>query len=112
MASTLQTANFYLKKDDLLPEIEVILRGIDGKPLNLVGVTVVFRMCDTAGAVKVSAAATITDAANGVVKYTWVTGDTDTAALFNAVFKATFPAAKPITFPTIGFITIRIEDNC
>lgn len=107
-----KTANFYIKEDDLLPELEAVLRGVDGKALVLTGVTVQFRLCDSAGAVIVDSPATIVDALTGVVKYVWLIGDTATSGYFNASFVATFPGAKTITFPTLGFITVLIDAKC
>jgi hypothetical protein len=49
--------------------------------------------------VKVSAAATVNNAAGGDVQYDWIVGDTDTPGAYIGEFEVTFGSGKPETFP-------------
>ena len=104
---------FTLKVGDTAPDIEAILSDTNG-PVDLTGCTIVFRMSpDGGGNVLLEASATIVDAAAGHVKYSWQTGDTDTASTNKAEWKVTFPSGKIATFPRGGanlYNIVTIED--
>ncbi len=69
----------------------------DSTPLDLTGATVRFKDRPIAGGtLKINAIYTVTDAANGKCKYTFVAADTDTAGTFQAELEATY-AAKILT---------------
>jgi len=44
----------------------------------------------------------IIDGANGIIDYTWQTGDTDTAGVYLSRFKVTFSDGSVETFPNAG----------
>lgn len=104
---------FYLKQDDLAPVLEATLKDKDGA-VNLIGLTVTFRMCDSTGARKVDdqAASFVTDGSDGVVQYAWQSGDTDTAGTFRGEFVVAFAGPKPMSFPNAGAIQIVIAQKC
>lgn len=73
----------------LRPELFVQL--LDGnKPVDLSGATVAFSMDSEADVNKVNAAAgVLVDPPNGIVKYVWASGNTDTEGLFFGQFVIT-----------------------
>jgi hypothetical protein len=84
---------FFLKKGDRLPDLTATLQTVDGEPVNLGTATVLFRMrlASATSGYKVSAAATVLDAAEGRVSYSWQAADTDTAGIYYGEFVCTFP---------------------
>lgn len=101
---------FAIKRNDLSPTLEIQAIGPDGEPINLTGATARFLMRRAGEVAKVSAAATITDAATGLAKYEWVDGDTDTVGSFLGEFEFTF-GAETLTVPNdpeFPFIEIEI----
>lgn len=92
-------ADYTMKRNDTLPKVTATLQT-NGSNYNLTGATVKFIMRATgAGAPKVDAAATVTNAANGAVEYAWIAADTDTEGDFNAEFEVTTSGGDVITFP-------------
>lgn len=109
--STLQ-ANFFLKKDDLVPQIQSRLVDPSGY-VDLTGATVTFRMrlMNTTGARKVDAVASIVDAATGLVQYTWVSGDTDTPGYYDMEWHVVLSNDATVTFPNNGNLRLLITDT-
>jgi hypothetical protein len=102
-------ADFAIKRNDTAPSLVATLRDAEGVAVNLTGATVDLIMAAaTTGTVKVNTAATLTDAANGIVTYNWLAADTSTAGDFNAEFEVTYSGGKKQTFPTDGYIKIVI----
>jgi hypothetical protein len=107
------TSGAAMKQNDLEPDMVFTLkdrntgRGVD---LTLVD-TVTLTMTNAAtGAVKISAAlVTVTDETAGQCNYQWQPGDTDTVGRFHCEAKATWPGARPQTFPTIGTFDVVIS---
>ncbi len=100
---------FTIKRGDTLPFIEATLRSESGAPVNLTAASVLFKMKKPgSNAVLISRACTITDAANGVVRFIWQAGDTDTIGNYSAEFEATFFDGSVETFPNDGYVTVRV----
>lgn len=57
---------------------------------------------------KVSGAATILNAEQGLVQYELAEGDTDTVGTYKGEFKVTFPSGKTRTFPGADYLAVRI----
>lgn len=99
-----------LKQGDTWPPVRATLKDENG-PVDLTGCTVKFRMSGPSGANTVNESATITDAANGKVMYTWQKGDTKVVGQHRAEFVVTFANGKRATFPNNNFIFIQINED-
>jgi hypothetical protein len=106
-----------MKRNDLLPTYRAQLLQTDPEtlvttPVDLSGITSVkFIMrlkTSTTGGPKVAAAATVFDAANGVVEYTWISGDTNIEGDYNVEIEVTWPGSKIQTFPADSYLTVKI----
>lgn len=102
---------FVLKQNDTSPQIQATLKDSDNAVIDLSGATVRFHMkAYGATSTKVDAAATIVgDAVNGVVKYVWQSGDTDTVGTYNAEFEVTYGDGNIETFPNDKNLTIVVK---
>ena len=102
----------YWKQGDSAPAIaEQLLDGL-GAPVGLSGASVKFMMWgqgDTA--VKVNAAATITDAALGKVSFTPTTTHTDTPGDYLVEWQCVFGGGAIETFPNSGWQKVRVVDD-
>jgi len=102
-------ADFTIKQNDDSPAFERTLSDSSGTVINLTGSTVRFHLYDqTKDTAKIDAAATITDAANGVVVYTWAAGDTDTVGWYWGEFEVTYSDTTVETFPNSGYISVKV----
>lgn len=100
------------KRGDSLPVYTALLStgsGSTSEAINLTGCTVRFFMTPTVGTTpKVNALATVLDAVNGSVLYTWGTTDLDTAGEYSVEWEITYPSGKKLTVPTQGYDTIYV----
>lgn len=105
-------ADFHLKVGDREPDLVAKLLDGDGNAENLTGASVQFGMrLETSTAAKVDAAATVTDAADGIVTYSWAAADVDTPGRFDAEFVVTLPSGEEKTFPNDRYLDILIIDD-
>lgn len=103
---------FRIKTNDTSPKLAVTLTNSSGNAINLTGCTARFHMKGYgAPSLKVGAAATITDATNGVVEYEWTGTDTDTAGTYYGEIEITYGDASVETFPNNGYFTIIIKED-
>lgn len=104
---------FNLKQNDRKPSMVATLRYENGTIRDLTGCTVKFLMRRARGwTAKVNAAATVTDAAGGVVRYDWASGDTDTVGRWQGEFQVTETATGKLeTFPNVGYLAVVIADD-
>ena len=85
---------FALAVDSLLPALEVQILDRTA-PVAITGATATFSMDDTGGTNKVDgAAAVVSDAANGKVRYDWTSGDTDTEGVYYGQFVVTIAGSS------------------
>lgn len=80
--------------------------------MNITGATVRFVMAPRRGGSDVvNAAATIVNAANGQVSYTWQAADTATTGAFCGQWKVTFSGGAVESFPNAGYITVYVTPD-
>ena len=111
-------ADFSIKRNDLLPALEVVLRDADGDPVDLTSATgCVFHMRDEADEVLKITGGTCNinaDPTTGKVTYVWGTKaltDTDTAGVYYGEFEVTWTGGKLQSFPSIGYVDIEIVQD-
>jgi hypothetical protein len=99
----------FIKQNDTSPSLTATLRGIG----DLTGATVVFHMRPKNEKTPkvINGAVDITDVAEKIVRYDWVTGDTDTAGNFEAEFQVTYAGGRIETVPNNSYIDIKIIDD-
>jgi hypothetical protein len=101
--------DFTLKAHDRLPSIQASLADPVGVAVDLSGCSVKFIMRTDAGlSPKVNSTATVVDATSGVVRYDWISADTDTAGEYLGEWEVTFVGGKKQTFPTVGYHSITV----
>ena len=100
-----------LKRGDTRRAIRAVLKDADGDPVNLTDCQVKFKMAPLSGPATISRAAHIQNAEKGEVWVVWVPGETDTAGIFRAEFKVTYPDGRKETFPNDGYISIQIMND-
>ncbi len=102
-------AELIIKRGDTLPIIEATLYDQEGEVLDLSGATVMLYVVSTDELTTlVSAACTIVDAPNGVVRYVWQAGDTDILGKYDFEFEVTFSGGGIATVPNDGYNSLRI----
>lgn len=101
---------FSIKQNDTAPSFRATLKDSDGDAVDLTNATVRFHMkAIGAETSKVDSSAILQDAANGVVQYNWVSGDTDTVGSYQAEFEVTYSDATVETFPNDSYLSISIK---
>ncbi len=102
----------YWKQNDTAPAIAEQLLDGTGAAVALTGASVKFMAWFPGdAAVKVNAAATITDAANGKVSYTPNSTDTNTIGDLMVEWQVTFAGGAVETFPNSGHQKVRVTDD-
>lgn len=105
-------ADFSVKRNDTAPDLVFTLRDALGAAVNLTGVTAqTITVKTVGGAVKFTAAVTVTTAASGLCKYSWSSTDTDTAGEFIWEVQVTYSSGRKQTFPTLGSMTLHIDPD-
>lgn len=112
------STSFTIKQGDTGPALQVTLRDSTGTAVDITGnLGVQFEMKerqyagDGAVAKTVDAAATVVSEAGGIVKYQWVAGDTADVGEYVGEFAVTASDGTLRTFPSPGFITIRVVQD-
>ena len=102
----------YWKQNDTAPAIAEQLLDGAGTPVVLTGASVKFMAWGQGdAAVKVNAAATITDAATGKVSYTPTALNTDTPGDYLVEWQVTFSGGAIETFPNADWQKVRVKDD-
>lgn len=89
------------------PSLTDVIR-VDGVPFPLTTSTVKLKMrSELAGTLKIDAAAVVTDAPNGAVRYDWAALDVDTAGDYLAWWEVTLPSGKTQDTPEFSVAMIQ-----
>ena len=105
-------ATFVIKQNDTSPSIEATLTNISGTAVNLNGSSVRFHMKNMSNnSLIVDQAATIVNAAGGIVRYAWQAADTQKPGLYNCEFEVTYTDTSIETFPNDDKIIVSIESE-
>lgn len=105
-------STFYIKQNDTVPSIRAILENGSGNAVDLIDASVNFHMRTLGGTtVTTDAAATVVNAASGIVQYNWDAADTDTIGSYQAEFEVTYSDGTIETFPNNGYIRVEITDD-
>jgi hypothetical protein len=103
---------FYIKENDTVPSIRATLQNGSGNAVDLIDATVRFHMRAIGGnSAAVDAAATVVNAASGLVQYDWEAADTADVGSFQAEFEVTYSDGTVETFPSDGYIRVEIIDD-
>ena len=105
---------FCLKRHDRLPAITYVVTDNEGLPLDLTPYTAVrfFMRQRDHTELKVSGNASFDgDKQDGIVRYEWADGDTDTAGVFFAEFELEDASGKKRSVPSTGLIRIEIAGD-
>jgi len=103
---------FRIKKNDTSPKLAVTLEDALGNPIGLAGCAARFHMkAFGASSLKIDAVADIGDAVNGIVEYSWQSGDTDTAGTYYGEIEVTYADNAVETFPNNGYFTVIIKED-
>jgi hypothetical protein len=104
-------ADFTIKRGDTLPSIQSTLTHSDnsGGLASASSVKFIMRLPYT-NTPKVRAAATLVEVSDTtlVVRYDWVSGDTNVADEYRAEWEVTFASGKIETFPNDGYNIIQV----
>lgn len=100
---------FGIKQGDTGPPFRARFRAA-GRPVDLTGATVRFRMGKrgSCGPPVLDAPAVVTDAALGLVEYHWTPTDTAERGVYHAELKATLADGRVISSPGIGFYRVAV----
>lgn len=102
-------ADFYWKQHDTAPAIAGQCTDDQGNAVDVTAATVTFIMLAKGGTTpKVNGTAMVTDGVNGMVSYTPIGADTDTAGDFTAEFQVIGTDSSKRTFPNPGYIAVTI----
>jgi lysophospholipase L1-like esterase len=99
-----------LKRNDTKDTITYTITNLNGSVVNLTGASVKFVMGKNKTLIT-NAAATIVNATAGEVSYTLTETDTLVSGVFNAEFEVTFSNGKIKTYPSDGYIMVKIQAN-
>ena len=103
----------YYKQHDLEPSLNFALQNADGSAILLTGATGVNIILRPTGATsgETKHAMTVVDAANGLVRHTWISGDTNTVGTYDLECEIIWPTSRPQTVPNHGYDTLIISDD-
>lgn len=99
-----------VKKNATAPYPRAYLEAPPGTPLDLSdAASVTFQMVHAeTGATKASGAATVENAAAGLVSYAWQAGDTDTVGLYRAEWTVTLASGLVWKIPSAGALFVNV----
>lgn len=103
-------ADLTIKQGDTSPALKAQCQNNEGNAKDISGGSVQFHFKEQGGTETIiDTSATITDGANGKVKYQWQTEDTNiTPAVYEGEFEVTYADGFIETFPNTSNFTIEI----
>ena len=106
-------ADFWWKQHDTAPMLQVQLLDSNGNAVDVTNSSISFimRTVPGTGSAKVNSSATIVDGVNGVIGYTPIGANTDTAGTFVAEWQVTFPGGAKQTFPNPGYDNVTVTTD-
>src|SRR2546427_753279 len=106
-------ADYVVKQSDTAPALVDTLTYSDGNPVDLTGcsVALVMRSLTSSAPVELTGQVTITNPLGGALQYSPSSEDTAAAGLFMANWIVTYPDATRMTFPSVGYISVAVEEN-
>lgn len=109
-------SDFTIKEGDQSPAIKYQLQDDSGNAVDIQGyndVRFLMKSTSSGSSLKVddntSGNVTVTDAANGKVKYEWQSSDTDTADNYKAEWEVEYSSGDKETFPNHDYIDIHVQ---
>ncbi|WP_133260373.1 hypothetical protein [Rhodovulum sp. BSW8] len=106
----MSATTFTIKRGDTSPGLEYQLPSYAAGSGLLTGASVRFLMrpyWDASAPLVIDAPATVQDA-DGIVRYAWAEGDTDTAGTYAAEVEITYADGAVETAPAAGWLMIRV----
>lgn len=106
-------ARIVMKTGDLRPPVYASLTDSTSGIVDLSSASGVKFIMTLAGAsvATVDTAASIVTGSTGDVAYSWSSGDTDTAGIYNAEFEVNWGSSVYQTFPADGYIEVEIVED-
>jgi hypothetical protein len=106
-------ADYTVKQGDSAPSLTDTLTYSTGDAVDLTGATVKFvmRSMTSARPMTLTGAVSVPTPMAGHVQYTPSTDDTASAGMFMANWVVTFPDTSVMTFPTVGYLWVTVEEN-
>lgn len=104
------TIDFFMKRNDTLPQMSAVLRDEQGQPVDLTDATVRFHMKSVDGDTpKIDREGqSVGDPTTGRVTYDWTTEDTDEAGVFFAEWEVSFAGGDQATYPNDGYYVVQV----
>ena len=101
---------FEMKSGDRKRAIKYKTSDYAASSAKFLGASVQFRMMDPSGTVVVNSAGVVLDD-DGILGYAWGAGETDTVGSYRGEFVVTFTDGLEDTYPSFGFIPVRINQE-
>jgi hypothetical protein len=99
---------FSIKQNDTSPSLQATLKDAALDPINLTGATVRLHMKSVDGTIKIDQPMTVVTPLQGLIRYDWQAGDTDTVGTYYVEFEVTYADASIETFPNNGSKVVSV----
>jgi len=99
---------FSIKQNDTGPSLLATLKDANDVPVNITGADVRFHMKSLERVVKIDSDMTVVNSAEGLVRYDWLVGDTDTFGTYYVEFEVTYIDGSVETFPNTGSLVVSV----
>jgi hypothetical protein len=99
---------FSIKQNDTSPSLQATLKDAALDPINLTGATVRLHMKSVDGTIKIDQPMTVVTPLQGLIRYDWQAGDSDTVGTYYVEFEVTYADASIETFPNNGSKVVSV----